>query len=118
MNVCRASSWACAVLLAACASERPANTSGFDDSAGLVEIFVAGDGFVQCAGERLPLDAVVLQLRQRTRTMTRDQLSRFVVQWRVAEGVVDGPAAKVANDGMNRLLRELEVMGVTQARWL
>ncbi|MFY9341946.1 MAG: hypothetical protein WAT39_05630 [Planctomycetota bacterium] len=106
------------VLLAACASEQPAGTSGFDDSAGVVEVAVAGDDFVLCGGERLPLDAFVLRLRQRTRAMTRDQLNRFVVHIRMAADIPAGEPAKVAYANKNRLLDELHVMGVTQVRYL
>jgi hypothetical protein len=105
-------------MFAACAADRPAGTSGFDESTGVVEVFVAGDGFAQCSGERQPVDEVIVRLRQRTRAMTKDQLAGFVVHLRLAPGIADGEPAKVANEGLNRLLRELEVMGVTQARWL
>ena len=118
MNGRRVAPLACAVLVVACASDRPAGTSGFDESAGVVEVFVAGDGFAQFGGQRQPLDEVVVRLRQRTRAMTRDQLGRFVVHLRLAPGIAEGEPSKLANDGLNRLLRELEVMGVTQARWL
>ncbi len=106
------------LLLAACASEQPAGTAGFDDSAGVVDVTVCGDDFVRCAGERLPLDAFVLRLRQRTRAMTRDQLDRFVVHLRMASDIPAGEPAKVAYANKNRLLDELHVMGVTQVRYL
>ena len=106
------------LVFAACAIDEPHGAGGFDASAGLVEVLVAGDGFVACAGERLPLDAFVLQLRQRTRAMTRDQLNRFVVHIRFADGIAEGEPARVAGASRDRLMSELQVMGVTQARYL
>ncbi|HZN39217.1 MAG TPA: hypothetical protein VFD82_10465 [Planctomycetota bacterium] len=108
--------WA-AALLGACASEAPANTS-FDSSAGLVVVDVLGDGFVRSAERRMPLEAFVLELRQRTRRMSREDLKRrFVVQLR-ADPLPGPEAAARAQQGFERLLHELEVMGVRQVRYL
>lgn len=105
------------LLAAACAADRPANTR-FDDSAGHVVVEVAGDGFVRSGGRRLPLEALVLELRTATREMDPDQLTRFVVRLRVAPDVRDGRAAAVAQDGMNRLVDQLMIMGVRQVEYL
>ncbi len=107
-----------AATLVACASDRPAAVRDFDSTAGLAEVKVDDDGFAFYEGKRLPLDAVVLQLRQRTRAMPREQLARFVVQLLVAEGVEKGPSAAAAQAGMNRMLDELTVMGVLQVKYL
>ena len=116
MNTLCAVSLCAAVLLGACASEAPANTS-FDSSAGLVIVDVLGDGFVRSADRRMPLEAFVLELRQRTRKMSPDELSRFVVQLR-ADPLPGPEAAACAQQGMNRLLREFQIMGVRQVRYL
>ncbi|HEX6813275.1 MAG TPA: hypothetical protein VF384_16760 [Planctomycetota bacterium] len=107
---------AAVALLGACASEAPAETS-FDSSAGLVVVEVLGDGFVRCEGRRVPLDTVVLELRQRTRRMTHDELGRFVVQLR-AERSTGPEAAEGTQQSMDRLLGELQKMGVRQVRYL
>lgn len=105
------------LLVAACASEQPADTA-FDRSAGFVVIEVAGDGFVRTGTRRLPLEALVLELRQSARRMTADELSRFVVRLRVAPDVVGGAAAKIAHDGLNTLVDQLMIMGVRQVEYL
>jgi hypothetical protein len=99
--------------LAACASDAPADTV-FDSSAGLVVVDVAGDGFARCGGRRLPLDAVILELRQRTRAMSEDELARFLVRIRVDRQEEGSAAARRAADGFNRLLLELDLMEVGQ----
>lgn len=109
--------WPFAALLAACALEPAVVRAGFDASAGLVEVFVAGDGFVTSGGERMPFDAFVLRMRQRTRAMTADQIERFVVHLRLAPAIPEAQAA-AASKAMNRMLDELRVMGVQQARYL
>jgi hypothetical protein len=108
----------CLALLAACASDEPATVSGFDDSAGRVEVFVGDDGFVTSAGERLPYDEFVLRMRQRTRAMSADEMQRFVVQIRLAPGLAGDEAKAAAWVRMNRLLDELKLMGVKWARLL
>jgi hypothetical protein len=105
-------------MAAACASDEPATISGFDSSAGLVEVFVGDDGFVTSAGERLPYDEFVLRMRQRTRAMSADELQRFVVQIRLAPGLADDEAKAAAWVRMNRLLDELVLMGVRWAKLL
>jgi hypothetical protein len=117
MNTLHAVSLCAAMCLGACASEAPADVSSFDSSAGLVIVDVLGDGFVRSAERRMPLEAFVLDLRQRTRKMSPDELKRFVVQLRA--NPLPGPeAAALAQQGMNRLLDELQIMGVLQVRYL
>lgn len=105
-------------LLAACASETPELDRAvvFDESAGVVAITVLGDGFVRSGEKRIPLDAIVLELRQRTRTMAKEELLRFVVQLFTEPQLPGSPAADVARKGVDRLFRELQIMGVRQIR--
>ena len=116
MNTLHAVSLCAAMVLPACASEAPANVS-FDSSAGLVVVDVLGDGFVRSADRRLPLEALVLELRQRTRKMSADEISRFVVQLR-ADPLPGPEAAARAQQDLNRLLDQLQIMGVLQVRYL
>lgn len=104
--------------LCACASETPEldRATSFDDSAGKVAVVVLGDGFVRCGERRLPLEAIVLELRQRIRAMPREELSRFVVELSTTPQQPGSPAAAVAQQGVDRLFSELQIMGVQQAR--
>lgn len=113
----RWSTAAATLLLAACATE-PSAPEALDASGGLVEVAFAGDGFVRVAGERLPLDAWVLRMRQRLRTMDAAARASFVVQLRVREGVGERAQALRAEAEMNRTVDELHVMGVRQIRFL
>ncbi|MCB9878738.1 MAG: hypothetical protein H6835_14170 [Planctomycetes bacterium] len=108
----------CLASLAACAAapEDRLPIDEFDDSAGRVEVAVLGDGFVLADGRRIPLEALVLELRHTTRRMTDAQLQRFVVYLRVAEAVGDATAAEVAQQNLNRLLDELDVMEIAQVK--
>lgn len=99
-------------LVAACSTSEPAPKS-FDDSRGQVVIVVGNDGFVRCDDRRIPLEAAVLELRQRTRTMSTDDLGHFVVDVSTAPQP-DQHAADAARAAMNRLVDELQVMGVRQ----
>jgi hypothetical protein len=108
---------AAVVLLAACAANEPAGVE-FDHSAGLVVIDIGDDGFVRCDGRRAPWEAVVLELRQRTRTMSGDELQCFVVHLHVDTQSDDGGAAARATRTRERLLDELFIMGVRQAKCL
>ncbi len=107
-----------AVLLgAACAANEPADVA-FDHSAGLVVVDVADDGFVNCDGRRLPWEAVVLDLRQRTRGMTKDELQRFVVHLCADAHPDVGEAAARTMRTRNLLLDQLYIMGVRQVKCL
>ncbi|MFT7535607.1 MAG: hypothetical protein ACI85K_001560 [Hyphomicrobiaceae bacterium] len=101
--------------LSSCATDMPISTS-FDSSAGLASCEILGDGFVLTGGRRIPLEAFVLELRQATRAMTSDELSRYVVAIGFNPNVEAGIAAKNISDGREYLLRQLEIMGVRQAR--
>ncbi|MBL8733547.1 MAG: hypothetical protein JNN13_14340 [Planctomycetes bacterium] len=107
-----------AAVFAACAAEAP--RTSFDDSAGVVVVDVGSDGFVRWEGRREPLEACVLTLRQRVRTMTPEQRAGLVVQLRLAGGVGSGDADAQdrASKDLNRMLDHLHVMGVTQVRYL
>ncbi len=110
----RRSFGAVVVLLAACASGEPAAPSAFDGSFGKSRVVVAADGFVARDGERVPLEAAVLSLRQRTRAMTEDQIARFVVEIAAEPTAVGSVEAANVRAAMNRFLDELQVMGVRQ----
>ncbi|MFN7588445.1 MAG: hypothetical protein ACK5UQ_08035 [Planctomycetota bacterium] len=105
------------LLLAACATE-PSAPDALDASGGLVEVAFAGDGFVHGAGERRPLDAGVLRMRQRLRTMDAAARASFVVQLRVRDGLAERAEALRAEAELNRTVDELHVMGVRQIRIL
>lgn len=107
---------AATLLLAACATE-PSEPDVLDASGGLVEVAFAGDGFVHVAGERLPLDAWVLRMRQRLRTMDAEARAKFVVQLRVRDGITERAVRMRADAEMNRTVDELHVMGVRQIRF-
>ena len=111
-------SWAIAGVLglAACSGSTPYRTE-FDASAGEVEVTALGDGFVLTLDGRVPLEAAILTLRQRTRAMSADALLRFVVHLNAAP--VDAPDAPArAGADLDRLLGELQIMGVRQIRYL
>tara|TARA_R110002096_G_scaffold97328_11_gene216845 strand:- start:1111 stop:1503 length:393 start_codon:yes stop_codon:yes gene_type:complete len=97
-----------------CATDMPVRTT-FDSSGGLASCKILGDGFVLVGARRIPLEAFVLELRQTTRKMTRDELSRYVVTVGFDPDVPDGVAAKNISDGREYLLRQLQIMGVRQA---
>ncbi|MBL8749234.1 MAG: hypothetical protein JNK78_08740 [Planctomycetes bacterium] len=103
-----------ATLLAACASGEPAAPSAFDSSFGKLRVVVAADGFVRCDDQRVPLEAAVLTLRQRTRAMDEDQIARFVVEVATEPAPVGSPEAANMRVAVNRFLDELQVMGVRQ----
>lgn len=105
-----------AAALAACASGPSVDTQ-FDYSAGLVTVELHGDGFVAVDSRRIPLEALVLELRQATRKMERSELLRYVVRIRLAK-VKGGEAARLQQGSRARLLNELEIMGVRQIVYL
>ena len=100
----------------ACVSDDIVETQ-FDARAGLVTVQIGGDGFVLCDGRRLPLEALVLELRQQTRRMDPADLLRYVVRVRLGE-VADGEGASNQKQARARLLDELEIMGVRQIVYL
>ncbi|MCK5940537.1 MAG: hypothetical protein KAI24_01105 [Planctomycetes bacterium] len=104
------------IAAAACASGPPVETE-FDYSAGLVTVELLGDGFVRVDERRIPLEALVLELRRATRAMERSELLRYVVRIRLAK-VKGGEAARVQQMARARLLDQLEIMGVRQVVYL
>ncbi len=106
-------------VLAACATDLPPGAkTEFDESAGVVEVTALGDGFVRFRGERVPLEAAVLTLRQRARAMTRDERARFVVQLLAAPNAADEATKQRTARDLDRLLNEVQIMGFPQARYL
>ncbi|MBL9076953.1 MAG: hypothetical protein JNL08_05585 [Planctomycetes bacterium] len=108
---------ALALLVAACASNEAVHAD-FDSSAGLVEVVVGGDGWVRCDGERMPWEAAVLRLRQRTRAMSQDELQRFVVHLKAEPQQPGSAAMDTCGRTVNRVLVECERMGVLQVKYL
>ena len=101
------------VLGAACATSRP---EGAPLPAGepSIVVHVAGDGFVRVGERRIPLDALVLELRQRARKMTDDERLRFVVQIYVDPQPRGSDGERVAARGKDRLIDELGIMEMGQ----
>lgn len=103
---------AIALLLSACASDEPdAPSASF--SGERIDVKVYGDGFVQCAAGRVPLEAFVLTMRQRMRALGPGHASSLWVHVDVDR---DGGAP--ARAGVDQLLQELYNMGVRQVEYL
>jgi hypothetical protein len=100
-------------LLAACASEQPAQVSEFDDSAGRAVVTLLGDEFARLDGVRMPLDAVLLRLRLRMRAMPQADRARFVVRIEADPGVPAEAEERVLA-ARSRLVQDLDVMDVGQ----
>ncbi len=96
-------------LFAACASEPP-GVATIPDADTTVVIHVAGDGFVRVDGRRIPLEAIVLELRQRARKMTADERARFVAEIRLDPQPPDSDGERVAGKGRDRLIDEIYIM--------
>lgn len=96
-------------LLAGCASSEPLDMSlGSADS--IDDVVALGGGFVRCGGRRVPREAFVLELRQRARAMTFEQLEAYRVQvWVPREGADD------VTDDAEWLLDQLQLAGIGQA---
>ena len=109
---------ALAVLAACSGAPKEVEASSFDQSGGYVEVEVLGDGFVRSGGRRIPLEAMVLELRQATRAMAKEQLDRFVVRLQLAGGIADEATAAVARRDLNRLIDQLDIMEVGQVKFL
>ena len=107
---------ALAVPFAACASQEP--VASIPSAEPSLVIDVAGDGFVRIGERRIPLDTAILELRQRARTMTAAERERFVVQLRTDRQQEGSDAARIASEGVDRLMLELQVMGVGAAKLL
>jgi hypothetical protein len=107
--------WLAAACLfaAGCAATADADPTRFDSSAGSLEWRVHGDGFLQWDQRRMPVDAAILQLRLQTRAMAPEAVLQLVVQ--VSPAPVAGYEDAAAEE-VQRLLRELQIMGVRQVR--
>ena len=102
------------LVLAACMKDVPFNTT-FDSSAGTASCEILGDGFVRTGDRRIPLEAFVFELRQVTRALSKEERLRFSVVWRITPDLPDEAAAKIASDGNNYLMLQLQIMGIRQA---
>lgn len=74
-----------------------------------ISVRLLGGGFVRCGDRRLPLDALVLELRQRVRPMEAAGRAGVLVQ------IAVDPEADIGHD-LARLVDELYIMGVGQGR--
>ena len=107
---------AVALSMTSCASDNVVETQ-FDASAGTVTVELLGDGFVRVGDRRIPLDAIVLELRQLFRRMDRADVLRYVVRIRLAD-IDSSVAVRAQQASRARLLGELEIMGVRQIVYL
>ena len=103
-----------AALLAACASEPGADAARQAAEAQAVtetiDVRMLGGGFVSTGGRRIPVDALVLELRQRTRTMEAAARAGVLV----SVGVADDAGANAERD-LGRLMDQLQILGVGYA---
>ena len=102
--------------LGACVADDVVETQ-FDARAGFVVVEIGGDGFVRCDDRRLPLEALILDLRQKTRRMDQVDLLRYVVRIRFGD-VANVEDVSNQQRASARLLDELEIMGVRQIVYL
>jgi len=72
-----------------------------------VQVMVFGDGFVRTDDRRLPLDSFVLELRQRVRAMDPAQRGGLRI-----EIDVEPTGGNAARDGAERLVDQLQIMGI------
>lgn len=101
------------LVLAACVKDVPFKTS-FDSSAGMASCEILGDGFVRTGDRRIPLEAFVLELRQVIRALSKEERLRYSVAWRITPDLPNEAAAKIASDGNNYLMLQLQIMGIRQ----
>jgi hypothetical protein len=98
------------LMTAACASDEMREPA-VSFSGQKVEVIVLGDGFVRSAGERMPLEAFVLRLRQRFRQLSAADRAAFYVD--IGFQPVD---ADRATKERGWLVQQLRLIGVRQAR--
>lgn len=110
--------WFLAGCAAACAGAEVTSPSAFDRSSGVAQVVVGTDGFGTLDGERMPIEAIVLRLRVRTRELGLDAMARFVVAMRMQDGVGDAAALRGMQADWERLLQQLRIMGVRQVEML
>jgi hypothetical protein len=105
---------AAVALLAACASEPGADAARqaaeMQPVTEKIDVRMLGGGFVSTGGRRIPVDALVLELRQRTRTMDATARRGLLVDVAVADD-----AAANADRDLSRLLDQLQILGAGQA---
>jgi hypothetical protein len=103
-----------AALLAACASEPGTDAARQAAEAQAVtetiDVRMLGGGFVSTGGRRIPVDALVLELRQRARTMDATARRGLLVDVAVA----DDAGANAERD-LGRLMDQLQILGVGYA---
>jgi hypothetical protein len=110
---------ALALVLASCASE-PLDMS-LAAATSQIDVTVLGDGFVRTGARRLPQEAFVLELRQKTRAMSREARAglRVVIAADDRSGDDAQPdiAADVATD-VAWLIDQLGIMKVEQVQYV
>lgn len=99
-------------LLPGCASSEPLDMS-LGTASATADVVVLGDGFVRFEGRRVPLERCVLELRLRLRAMAESDRASFRIVLEVARDA--GPDATT---DVERLLDQLQIMGVPQVRCL
>lgn len=97
-----------------CTATEPNQPTAFDHSGGEARVVLAADGFGTLDGERMPLEAIVLRLRLRTRAMAPEQLRGFVVWLFVPAEVADAAAERRVMESKERMVLEIDIMGVRQ----
>jgi len=99
------------LLLAACVSDSP-NVPTPADASGTVDVEILGDGFVRTDGRRIPMDAFILEMRMRMRTMTPEQRDLFLVTVTFAPSLDGAAAESIAHRDRDRLLEQCDIMDV------
>ena len=108
----------CALLAVGCASSEAGAPSAFDRSAGEARVVVGPDGFGTLDGQRMPLEAIVLRLRQRTRGLGVKAMGSFVVALGVQGNVTEADGARRMQADFDRMLQYLDIMDVEQVKLL
>lgn len=105
------------LLLCGCTAVEPTVPQPTDRSGGSAVVVLASDGFGTLDGVRLPVDMIVLRLRQRTRALTAEQRAGFLVELWMPAHVVDLAAERRIGGDRDRLLAELKIMDVGQVQY-
>ena len=98
--------WLCLPLLVGCQTNETTLPS-MPAVAERIQVVVYGDGFVRTNGRKMPLDSLVLELRQRVRTMGRVERGGLRIEINVD---LDGGLS--ARDACERLVDQLQIMGI------
>ena len=96
----------CLPLLVGCGAT-PSTLPNMPAVAEGIEVVVYGNGFVRVDGRRMPLDLLVLDLRQRVRTMESSERGGLRVEINV-----DLDGGLPARDACERLVDQLQIMGI------